>query len=258
MKLSELPFPVHPSTKAHLMLPVTIHSSCASILWSFNYGSADFLPTSLPRALFHSIHKCHQYYFRSFCCGSKGVSKGSGFKALTVTYVEDFRQEDQACSQANTAEAWASDLSLIYNRITHICSVRCLSWQLLAAQCPGREGDLEGGKSCGSLPRCQPWEKGDHQGAKNLCTGNTQHLGVIFQGFCLISILASFSRPPGMCSVFVALTPCNCCLLQPSVYPYYTLRIKKVLIPFFLIFFAPQWDYPAPTLLPLYSPRNFL
>lgn len=126
------------------MLAVTTHSSCAFILWrNLNYVSVDFLPTSLPHILFHSIHKCHHNYFSWFCYGKNG----SGFKAVLVTYMGDFREEDQACLQANTAEAWISDVSLICNGVALICSELCLSWQFLAAQCPTCEDDLQVGRT---------------------------------------------------------------------------------------------------------------
>lgn len=46
---------------------------------------------------------------------------------MLVTYMGDFREEDQACLQANTAEAWISDVSLICNGVALICSELCLS-----------------------------------------------------------------------------------------------------------------------------------
>lgn len=143
------------------------------------------------------------------------------------------------CSQANTAEAWVPDLAPLYDRVTHICSVDVCPTKFMATQHASCEGNLEGQKSCGSLPHCQPWGKGDHQKPEPL---HWQHLEfgsdlprILSHQYFSLSQQASW-----MCSVFIVLMPCNCCLLQPSVYPYHTLGINKVLLPFFLIFFAPQ------------------
>lgn len=54
----------------------------------------------------------------------------------------------------------------------------------------------------------------------------------------------TLSRPHGVHCIFVVLVPCNCCLLQPSEYPYYILQINKILIPIFFTFFAHQSVYP--------------
>lgn len=51
---------------------------------------------------------------------------------------------------------------LLFTVGSHVCSVRRLSWQLLAVQCPHHAGDLAAGKSWGSLPH-QTWGKGDHR-----------------------------------------------------------------------------------------------
>lgn len=158
--------------------------------------------------------------------------------------MEDFRWEDQACSQANTAAAWISDLSLIYSRVTDLFrAVSVLAIPVCAM--PHVKVTWKVGRVVVPFLVVRPGEK-ESTRSWNLCTGNTQRLGVTLQGFCLIGILASLNRPAGVCSVFVVLTPCDCGFLQPSVCPYCALRINKVLIPFFCIIFACQWGYRTP------------
>lgn len=66
--------------------------------------------------------------------------------------------------------------------------------------------------NCHSLPYCHPPGEGDNK-CQNLCTGNIQHFGMIFQGFCLTGIFDTLSRPHGVHCIFVVLVPRNCCLL---------------------------------------------
>lgn len=54
-----------------------------------------------------------------------------------------------------------------------------------------------------------------------------------------------------MCSVFVLLMPCNCCLLQPSVYPHYEQQADS-LCPYHL---CSSMGISPPR--PLYSPQHF-
>lgn len=55
---------------------------------------------------------------------------------------------DQVGSQANTPEAWVFHLTLIYNRVTHVCSVDVCPAQVMAAQHASYEGDPGGQKIC--------------------------------------------------------------------------------------------------------------
>lgn len=193
MKLWELHFHVHPKIKAFvthasshnsliLCLPTTQKLMRVQISCPCPCPTLCFTPyTGAPCIIL--VH------FAEVLRSLKGVC----IQRMVTTYAEDFRWENQACLQANTAEAWAFDFSLIYSRITHICSVPCLSsqfWQHSALTMKAA-WDVW---SVVVLFLIVTVGENENIRSQNLCTVNAQHLGVIFQGLSLIRILLSLSQ----------------------------------------------------------------
>lgn len=209
------------------------------ILWRrLNYMSADFLPTSLPHALFHSIQNTTIIILihSNWLCY---VSKGSGLKALSVTYAEEFKWEDQTCLWSNIVEVWVPDFSHICNRVGIICCLLCLFLQLLVAQCLCFEDILASWENCDSLPQRQTSGKGSDK-CQNLYSGNIQYFGMTVQRFCLISIFATLSRRHRICCIFIVLCLAIAAFCSRQSTHITLLSWTKWLFPFSLSSLLPQ------------------